>query len=78
MTVEIEGGFVRLTGRCGVEEAETLLRALDKLPQPEVVLAAERIHTALWQVLMAARPRLHGDPGDDFVAGFLLPQMLEG
>jgi hypothetical protein len=46
MTVAVEGMEIRLTGRCGVEEAETLLAALHAAPESRVVLAAERVHTS--------------------------------
>ncbi len=73
MTVVVEAGEIRLSGRCGVEEAEALLRALADAPESRVVLAAERIHTAIWQVLLALRPRVAGAAPDPFSARHLLP-----
>lgn len=73
MTVTVEEGEIRLTGRCGVDEAEALLSALSASPQSRVVLAAERIHTALWQVLVAMRPAIAGEAPDRFSADYILP-----
>jgi hypothetical protein len=75
MTVAVEGMEIRLTGRCGVEEAETLLAALHAAPESRVVLAAERVHTSLWQVLLALRPEVEGEAPDPFSAQFILPQI---
>ena len=73
MTVTVEGHEIRLTGRCGVDEAETLFAALSVSPQSQVILAAERIHTALWQVLIALRSNVAGDAPDRFSAEYILP-----
>ncbi|GAU86474.1 hypothetical protein [Bosea sp. BIWAKO-01] len=73
MSVETEGGRIWLRGRCGVEEAETLLRAVTENPGDTVVLSAGQIHTALWQVLMATRPVIEGEAPNDFSARFILP-----
>lgn len=73
MTVVVEGHEIRLTGRCGVDEAETLLEALSAAPESRVVLAAERIHTSLWQVLLALSPDVTGEAPDHFSTQFILP-----
>ena len=73
MTVIVEEREIRLTGRCGVDEADALLSALSSAPQRRVVLAAERIHTALWQVLVAMRPTVVGEAPDRFSVDYVLP-----
>ncbi|HEV7321815.1 MAG TPA: hypothetical protein VGO04_24690 [Ensifer sp.] len=73
MTVTVEEQEIRLTGRCGVDEAETLLSALSAAPHRRVVLDAERMHTALWQVLLAMRPTISGEAPDRFSADYILP-----
>ena len=76
MTVTAEDREIRLTGNCGVAEAEILLSALLEAPDSRVVLAAERIHTALWQVLLAMRPDIEGKAPDGFAAKHLLPLII--
>lgn len=73
MTITVGNGEIRLTGRCGVDEAEALLSALSASSQCRVILAAERIHTALWQVLVALRPDIEGEAPDRFSADYILP-----
>jgi hypothetical protein len=77
MTVEVSDDRIVLKGRCGVEEAEPLLAALAEAPDRLVVLEAERLHTALWQVLMALKPRLQGQPKDTFVLQYVLPLVID-
>lgn len=72
MSVKVNGNQIVLEGRCGVEEAETVLAALLASPDPLVILAAERIHSAIWQVLLAARAPLQGDPPNDFAGRFVV------
>lgn len=63
MSVRIEGGFVHLEGRCLAEDAEHLLRALQDTPHLVVDIAgAQRVHTAVLQILLALRPALRGRP----------------
>ncbi len=77
MTVEITFDKVILKGRCGVEEAEPMLAALIEAPSRTVVLEAERLHTALWQVLIALKPKLEGLPPDPFVVRHIMPLVLQ-
>ncbi len=52
-------GTVILDGLCPIEDAEALLRLLLDAPQSQVDLAlCQHAHTAVIQVLLAARPRL--------------------
>jgi hypothetical protein len=54
---------IRLEGDCPVEDAETLLSALLAAPAAEPDLGgATHIHTAVFQVLLAARRAVHGAP----------------
>jgi hypothetical protein len=59
---------VSLRGVCGVEEAEALLDWLQAHPKGRVNLqACEHLHTALLQVLLAARPPVSESPADVFL-----------
>ena len=76
MSVEMSAGKVVLRGRCGVEEAEKLLSLLLSHPDAAVVLEAETIHTALWQVLLAVRPSVEGKPLQPFSAQYVMPSIV--
>jgi hypothetical protein len=69
MTVSLtEAGVIVLAGECPAEDAETLLQRLQARPDgPVDWSAAGTLHTAVLQVLMAARPGLLGACGDVFV-----------
>jgi len=77
MSVEVTADRIILQGRCGVEEAEPLLEALRQRSDRVVVIEAERLHTALWQVLMALRPVIEGRTSEPFVIQHLLPEVLD-
>ena len=64
MTVQITpDGSIALGGICGSEDAEALLQQLLAHPAATVDWrACEAAHTAVVQVLMAARPILVGPP----------------
>jgi hypothetical protein len=73
MTVRLNGEQVRLEGECRVEEAETLVTLLQAAPDRIVdVSAAGHLHAAVFQVLLAMRPRMEGAPADAFVKQWLL------
>lgn len=73
MSVRVEGDVIHLAGRCLVEDAETLLVALQDGPDRTVDLAAvQRLHLAVAQVLLALRPATRGVPGTAFLARHLL------
>ncbi len=73
MTVRIEDSRICLEGTCPVEEAETLLQALEE-GEPLVDLsAAGRLHTAVVQVLLAAHAAVVGEPPEPFVRRYLMP-----
>jgi len=68
MTVRSQDGQIILEGRCRVEDAEALLTALQQQPDGVVHLdKAETIHSAVVQVLLAAKPRIAGASKHDFL-----------
>lgn len=77
MTIDISADRIVLKGRCGVEEAEPLLTALLDDPARSVAIEAEKVHTALWQVLLATRPQIEGVFGDTFVARHILSMLRD-
>jgi hypothetical protein len=80
MTVTVgETGDIQLSGRCGVEDAETLLARLSDRPGATVDWrSCEGAHAAVVQVLLAARPPLRGPPADSFLASWVEPQLGKG
>ena len=73
MTVRIAADAIHLEGRCLVEDAETLLVALQQSPALAVdVACVQRLHLAVVQVLLALRPRLRGRPHDQFLSRYIL------
>jgi hypothetical protein len=74
MSVTLHDRVIVLTGDCGVEHAETLLDLILSNPDATVdVSAAGSLHTALWQVMLALRPRVSGEPADGFVRHWVMP-----
>jgi hypothetical protein len=69
MTVRLTNeGAIMLVGECPVEDAETLLEHLQaRRAGPVDWSGCTRLHTAVWQVLMAAKPKLVGECGDEFL-----------
>lgn len=58
-----------LAGVCPVEDAEPLLQLLQAAPAASVDWSGcSRLHTAVFQVILAVRPPLTGPCGDPFVA----------
>lgn len=77
MSVRIADNTICLEGRCLVEDAETLLLALQEAPgSPVDVSGVQRMHMAVAQILLAARPPLRGRPEDPFVVRHIL-QILD-
>lgn len=69
-----EQGAVVLEGRCGVAEAEDLLRMLLESPAQIVDWrACEEAHTAIIQVLLQLRPRLRGPCRNQFLEQWIGP-----
>ena len=75
MTVHMrEGAVIELFGTCGVDDAEALQRGLLAAPNSTVKWdACERLHTAVLQVLLAAKPRVRGAPSNRFLAEHVAP-----
>jgi hypothetical protein len=69
MTVTVSAdGVIRLQGTCSIDEAEALLRRLAEDRTATVDWSGcDQAHTAVIQVLMAARPRLVGLPTAAFL-----------
>lgn len=71
MTVRRQDHKIILEGRCLVEDAEALLAALQHERDSVVHLEkAETIHSAVVQVLLAAKPRIKGASKHDFLTKF--------
>ena len=71
MTVKSNDGRIALQGRCRVEDAEPLLAELQRNSGSVVDLeAAETLHSAVVQVLLAAKPRIVGLSKTDFLARY--------
>jgi hypothetical protein len=76
MSVEIKQDRIILAGRCRVEDAEALLGALQAGPGRSVDLSrCAALHTAVFQVLQAARPKLDGMPTDPGLRRWLMPAL---
>lgn len=73
MSVRVEDEVIHLTGRCRAEDAEALLVALQEGPARKVDLeAVQRMHLAVAQILLAARPPIRGTPDNDLLARHLV------
>ena len=77
MTVRLaQDGVIRLEGVCPTEDAEPLLRLLSSNRRLAVDwTACEQAHTAVIQILLAARPELLGPPVDAFLRDHLEIQL---
>jgi hypothetical protein len=63
-----DNGSIVLNGECPVEDAEPLLQMLQATPSaPCDWSRCGRLHTAVVQVVLAARPLLVGPCGDAWV-----------
>ena len=69
MTVRLAAdGTVQLEGACPIEDAEVLQRVLLAAPGATVDWrTCTAAHTAVVQILLAAKPILRGPPGDEFL-----------
>jgi hypothetical protein len=64
-----ENGTIVLEGNCTAEEAEPLLQMLLNGPRPMLDwTTCSHLHTAVFQVVLAAGPALIGPCGDPWVA----------
>ncbi len=74
MTVRAGDGVVFLEGDCPVEDAEPLLAALLGAPGSVLDLSGcAGMHSAVFQVLLALRPRTRGKPPDGFLQRWVVP-----
>lgn len=78
MTLRIgEGDAVELVGACPSADAEVLLRHLCDHPDAQIDWRlCESAHTAIVQVLFAARIRPKGPPANQFLAAFVEPMLM--
>jgi hypothetical protein len=75
VSVRIEGSVIYLSGRCPADDAEPLLVALQEQADCTVDLSgAQRLHTAVAQILFALKPPLLGRPSDSFQRRYLFPE----
>ena len=75
MTVRLNNpGDIVLEGMCSSEDAEILLQKLSAAPDARVDLrACESAHSAVIQVLMAARPKVLGPPASLILRDWVFP-----
>ncbi|MCB8883664.1 hypothetical protein ACELLULO517_25670 [Acidisoma cellulosilytica] len=79
MSVIVEVNRIRLTGRCGVEDAEALLTALQANPAYAIDLADCRtLHTSIVQVLLVSRSKIIAEPVELALRRWLLPLLASG
>jgi hypothetical protein len=78
MTVSLShNGAIELTNECPLEDAETLLQQLTLHPHFAVDWReCDLAHTAVVQVLLAAKPRLQGPPRSVFLRMFVEPMLV--
>ena len=62
-------GTIILSGHCPVEDAEPLLQLFQATPGARLDWTlCQSLHTAVLQLILAARPPMNGGCGDPFVA----------
>jgi hypothetical protein len=77
MSIVFEPDRAILRGAAAAEDAESLLEWILSHPEGGVDLrGADRLHTAVVQVLLAARPPIVRDPEEAFLRTWLLPVLL--
>jgi hypothetical protein len=79
MTLRVaRDGLVELVGSCSSDDAEALLQHLSNHPDAPVDWrACESAHTAVVQVLIAARVRPQGPPANSFLAEMVEPLLRQ-
>ena len=71
-------GKIVLDGRCPVEDAEPLCQLLQATPDALCDWTrCSQLHTAVIQVIMAARPPLAGPCGDPWIEEWVVRQLPE-
>lgn len=79
MSVRADGQTIYLEGRCRLEDAEALLSALLQVPdRPIDVSAAEILHTAVIQVVLASGRRVEGEWNNSFLGKFVVIRPPQG
>ena len=79
MPIRFDGTTARFDGACGVEEALPLSEWLLATPDAGVDLGpCTELHTALLQVLMAAKRPVAVPPEDGFLAKWIAPSLASG
>lgn len=73
MSVRLEHDRISLAGSCPAEDAETLLQALQGGTRLVDLGQAQRLHTAVVQVMLAARAEVDGEPADGFLRTHVMP-----
>jgi hypothetical protein len=72
-----DGAAIILLGNCPVEEAEPLLQLLQATPASYLDWRqCTHLHTAVLQVILAARPQLVGPCGDAWVQRWVMSNAL--
>jgi hypothetical protein len=71
MMVRADEGTIVLEGRCRVEDAETLLSALQHSPCSVIdIQTADKLHTAVVQILLAANRPIRGIKRHELLARY--------
>lgn len=74
VTLDPQSGVIILEGNCGMEDSEALLGLLTLGEQPAVDWSkCTGLHTAVLQVLLAARPTVTGRPASPFLQRHFSP-----
>jgi len=76
VTISHDDTVIRLEGQCRVEDAEVLTALVLNRVEPTVDLSrCDSMHSAVFQVLLAFRPRIVGPPENAFIRDRLLPAL---
>lgn len=78
MTVSRDGSIIRLAGVCRVEDAEPLTALLQGISDSTLdISACDGLHAAVFQAILAFRPKIVGVPVDPFLRERLLPALMD-
>lgn len=77
MSVRIDRDVVFLEGACPVGDAEPLLAALHDPAVTVDLTGATKLHLAIVQLLLVARPASRGVPSDPFLRDHILPLLRQ-
>ncbi|MFP5516205.1 MAG: hypothetical protein ACLGJC_24380 [Alphaproteobacteria bacterium] len=78
MPVRFDSDLARFENACTAEDALPLAEWLETAAAPRVDLSAcTELHTALLQLLLAARPALAAAPADAFLARWIGPLLAK-